>query len=260
LNVRSSILASAFIAWHLAAITIAALPLPDDISKVHGERFSPDDGLARVVRPRLDAVQPAFENSVMWLRQMLAPVERLTDPYVRGLLIGQVWRMFAQPPRSNSWMVVRVFSRHPDGAHDTQNILAMPASGLYAWRFVSAYGPGFRDKALANALEAYLKLKQESPKLPDDAPTHFGRDVLGPISRYYAGERRRELPAGAQVERLEIWYGYQPMSGRGDPPVPRLDIERYYGQLPEIARVSTRLKLDDTFWTLIRADDFLSTK
>lgn len=257
---RSSILASAFIVWHLAAITMAALPSPDDASKVHSERFSPDDGLARVVRPRLDAVQPAFENSVLWLREVLAPVQRLTDPYIRGLLLAQVWRMFAQPPRDNTWMVLRVFSRRPDGAHDTLSILAMPVSGLYAWRFASAYGPGFRDKALGNALDAYLQLRQASPKVQADGPTRSGQDILGPISRYYAGVRRRELPAGAQVERLEIWYGTQLMSGRGDPPVPRVDIERYYGQLPRTARVPTRLKLDDTVWTLIRADDLLTTK
>jgi hypothetical protein len=252
---RASILVSGFIVWHLVAITLAAVPSREDIGKVHGERFSPDDGLARIVRPPLDAVQPAFENAVVGLRDVLEPVRRLTGPYITKLSMGQRWRMFAQPPHTNMWMVIRVASRMPDGARDTENILAMPGSGLYAWRFASAYGPGFRDKALANALDAYIQLRQ-TPDAPADGWTRFGRDVLAPISRYYADERRRQLPAGAQVERLEIWQGYQIMAGRGDPPVPRIEVDRYYEQLPLHARAATGVHLDDTFWTLLRADDF----
>jgi hypothetical protein len=256
----ASILASTFIVWHLVAITMAAVPSRDDIGKVHGERFSPDDGLARVVRPTLDAVQPPFENAVLSLREALEPLRRLTGPYISKLAFGQRWRMFAQPPHSNMWMVIRVFSRLPDGAADTQSVLAMPGSGLYAWRFASAYGPGFRDKALANALDAFIQLRQTSPNSPDDGWTRFGSDVLGPISRYYAAERRRQLPAGAQVERLEIWQGSQVMSGRGDPPVGRVDIDRCYGQLPQGARKQASARVGDTSWTLLRADDFLTSR
>jgi hypothetical protein len=246
---RSSILLSCFIVFHLTAICLEAIPKPDELESVHGERMSPDDTLSRLVRPWLDEIQPSFEGSARWLREVLGPVRRVTEIYVQNLTFGQNWRMFAQPPRSNSWLVIRIFSRMRDGTRDVETTLGVPGTGLYSWKLAGAYRPGFHDKAVSSALDEFLLLLRKTPPAPDDAVTR-----LRPVARYYEGERRRRLAPGDTIERLEIWHGYQMMSARGDPDVPRVDLDRCYSRLPDGAPLRTYIRVDDTHWVLIRVD------
>jgi hypothetical protein len=246
-----SVAASAFICFYLIAATTAAVPSPAELASVTGERYSPDDQVSRRVRPTLDAIQRYTETATRRAWEALAEPRRIVYPPLTRLGLRQRWRMFAQPPRVNTSMAVRVVAQRPDGSPATAALVVLPQLGEDAFKGPSAYQAGFADKAVSNAIDAWSQLRARQPSAPDDALTRFGPDVLASIPRYFGARLAKTLPADARIVRTELWQGAAPMPRRGassNGPKPSLD------QLPFEAELGTRVRNGPSGWTLRRID------
>lgn len=204
-------IAAAAIVFHSAIITVAAIPSPADFQGVKGERESTDDRVARSVRPALDSLVPLVGRVVGIAWRSASPLRPLASRYVATFGLGQSWRMFAQPPRTNNYLAVC-------GETSTKRRCLVVLPGVRPDRFKGpmAFEPGFRDKALSNSLEALIAIKARNPAAPFDEPTRYGADVLAPVARYFGATLQRQL--GAPLVRDEVWYGIDPMTDRGDLP------------------------------------------
>jgi hypothetical protein len=73
----------------------------------------------------------------------------------------------------------------------------------------------FRDKAIINALDAYLVRTVSGDRRSGSAPGAASND-LGPVVRYFRNQLRDRSPRGEQtIARTELWYGRAPIPPPG---------------------------------------------
>ena len=211
------LLASLFIALYLVANLVVAIPGPRDMTRVTGERLSPDDRISRLVRPHLDAVQPAARRLATGVWTVTEPLRRRLGPIVRRARLAQSWRMFAQPPRTNTLLAFRIEGTLPTGQAISRAVVILPASEATQFRGISFYRTRYRDKALSNSVEAWERMRRDQPDLDEQGETTYGPDVFGRIARYFAPRVSAGWPAGTVINRSEVWQGARPIAPRGFP-------------------------------------------
>ena len=244
------LLASAFIALYLLANLVVAIPGPQDMARMTGERFSPDDRLSRLVRPHLDGLQPVAQRLTVAVWTATEPLRQRLGPLVRRARLAQSWRMFAQPPRTNALLAFRVEGRLPTGKSVSRAVQILPGIEDTQFRGISFYRARYRDKALSNSVDAWERMRRDHPDWDEQGETTYGRDTLGRIARYFEPRVSAVFPPGTVVTRSEVWQGARPIAPRGFPEeiweMPSLS------SLPSGASVGQRAGVGRASWVLRR--------
>ena len=239
---RNRLALSAFLAWHVFALTLADIPFPgiDPLPPVDLSRHVADDPIAATVAPALDAVIEPFAPRIAPVLYAMRPIRRAVNVYVGTLRLDQHWGMFVNPPIVNQYMKVRYYvgSSLLTGVPRvtwTATELVLPAHREDRIRARQSFRDSSRDKALGISLDDFsVKLAKYV-----DAEGHLPRELpddLAPIGRYFGRRFEREhLNSNERVVRTELWYGESPNPARGVAPDPavveaRLAVLRtYYG-------------------------------
>jgi hypothetical protein len=201
--VPKSVLLSLFLAWHLLAIALGALPDPNVLTKVE-PRTVPVSGLTRA----LDAVAARFAVVPSTLWYVTAPVRYVAGHYLRVTGVGQKWMMFANPPRYDEYMRVRYYVAGEEAPQPRwmATELIMPTGREDGLRLFRSFRDSYQDKAYATALERFYA-KRGAALMEPNTPSEALPDDLAPVSRYFARRFARALPPGERVVRTELWYG-----------------------------------------------------
>ena len=207
-------LASLLIAYHLIAVSLAAIPSPGELDAVGPAGVEePRDRVARALTPVFDRSTVLLARVERFLYVVTQPFRSITQPYVSAG-IRQRWRMFAHPPTDNRYVRLRYYVQPFPGAPvaNVYSELVLPVGRRESLRY-------FRGKAIRNALDAYLAKEFRevvSPAIEDTAGSGLYRDLI-PLVRYYRGRFQRAQ--AATVHRTELWYGSAPVP----PPGQRID-------------------------------------
>jgi len=190
--------ASCFIAYHLLALTVNAIPTTQDLNPLSAATARQDDKIAGVVTPVLD-------DSVRWLAgvhnavaRVVGPFRRLSRPY---LIIGmwQRWNMFSNPQTDFGYIRLTYYVRSPGLArlHAVRE-LVLPVGRDDRVRLT--YSP--INKAILSSLESYALdrfAKRGEPTVSND---------LLPMVRFFSRRYAREHLTGAdEIIRTELWSG-----------------------------------------------------
>ena len=211
-------LIAAFLAWHLFAISVAALPPPNRLS--HFPPRDPSTALNPVfyrITLALDAVAYGTEvvESAAW--RATRPLHRAITYYLRLTGLGQTWSMFANPPTYAQYMRVRYYVRSPAGREWVATELVLPANREDRTRTFQSFRDSYRDKALGVAIGRFYDRRRRELIAPNTRPEQLPTD-LAPIARYFSREFARTHLAGGneRVVRTEVWVGTAPIPRLGD--------------------------------------------
>jgi len=227
-------LSSVFIAWHLLAISIGALPPPERFSNFPKREptalGAPFDSATAAVDSLTQFVAP-FERMVWWVTR---PIDRAARVYRSLAGLNQSWAMFSNPPKVDEYVRVRYYVEERSGRRWTATELVSPAHREDRVRLVKSYRDSYQDKAIAIAVGGFYTRRRASSIRPDTKPSELPDD-LAPIGRYFARTfARRALSADQKISRVEVWVGRARTPPPGAPRVPdqlaeRLDVlEAYY--------------------------------
>ena len=205
---------SLFICWHLAAMAVAAIPSPEQLAGVAGTARAADDSVSAIVRPFAGSLARVLLAADRLAAAIVAPVRPVFAAYVTPLGLEQAWNMFANPPLMSEYLRVRYYVREPEGrtALETEIVFPVRPSGLHV---AAAFRRGHQDKAVSNAVYAYLRernrrrLRGESGPIDNDDPA--ASRTLAPVVAYFrdrfVDERYRTTGVRPDVVRSEAWYG-----------------------------------------------------
>jgi hypothetical protein len=192
---------SLLILYHLTAVGVGLLPVPADLPSIPSDR----------PRTIVDLAAAALARVERTLYVWSAPARALTYPY-REAGLRQKWDMFAAPKAADQY--VRLDHLVVDRVAGRRRIvseLVLPAQPDDQLRLRH----DFRDKAIINALDAFLlrtaRTGQRSGPARDAA-----RNDLGPVVRYFSSRLRDRLrPGDETIARTELWYGRAPIPPPG---------------------------------------------
>jgi len=245
---------SALIVYHLAALSIDAIPPPSSLIRVGSIRPPQTTVVARYVTPILDRVALFAARANRYLFAIVSAPRRLTNPYIEAGLT-QKWNMFSEPDTDDRYLrLAYVVSPGPSEKPIVVRALVFPAHREDAVRLLHDY----RDKAVMLVLREFA---QDRTKHPDQTPTW---STFTPLVRYFRHRYEEEyLTRGRTVTRTEVWYGSAPMPPPGDrldeqDVSTRLDVLRNYydGPVPAIftngvsGSVGSQEREADIVWTL----------
>ena len=209
----------AFVAWHLMAIALGAIP-PSSALSNFPERTTPSalgptvDGLTRVI-DRVTQAAFVVPRAFLWLT---SPIHPLATAYRRLTGVGQSWAMFSNPPQYDEYVRTRYYVQPPQGRPYTVSELVSPALREDRLRLVESYRASYQDKAIAIALASFYTRRKKELIAPGTRPEQLPDD-LAPIGRYFARKytgRGLEDP-GARIVRIEVWVGRAKSPGLGVP-------------------------------------------
>lgn len=224
---------TAAITLHLVLLILAGLPDPATIYSLRGRSDTADStpvrrALSPIAGHAALGATSAFQSA--WHRAR--PVLTLARRYTRLLGLQQDWRMFANPPLTNTYLVARYhFSNAAGSGLATREELLFPAQ-QHRIRNASAFMLSYRDKAIANALGAYDEAAREFPG-DTRRPTAFGFDPLGAVSRWASARLTPQgLGPDVQLRQTELW--------RAEIAIRRPGVEVSPGAIPTWHRVDAR--------------------
>jgi hypothetical protein len=207
-----------FLAWHLFAISVAALPPPNRLS--HFPSRDPASAVNPVfyrVTLALDAVARGTElvESAAW--RATRPLHRAINRYLNVTGLGQTWSMFANPPTYAQYMRVRYYVQQPSRRTWVATELVLPTNREDRVRTFQSFRDSYRDKALAVAIGRFLDRRKTELVAPTTRPEELPQD-LAPVARYFSREFARTYLAesGERVGRIEIWVGTAPIPRLGE--------------------------------------------
>jgi hypothetical protein len=209
----------AFVAWHLTAIVLGALPKPGELSNFP-QRTTPGrlgpafDGITTAV-DGVTKVIFVVPRAFWWLT---TPIHSLAARYRALAGAGQSWAMFSNPPQYSEYLRTRYYVKPTRGRVYTVTELVSPALREDQIRLVRSYRASYEDKAVAIATAGFYRRRKpaliqpgtRSEQLPDD---------LVPIGRYFARKYSARVldGTGDRIMRTEVWAGRAPMSPLGAP-------------------------------------------
>lgn len=206
-------LVSVFLAGHLAAIGVSAIPSAGSLSADARVPGAPPNAVSAAVTPRLDRLARTSAAVLERLDTVVAPVRRATGPYLQRLGLYQTWRMFTSPPRYDSYVRMRYFVASPKGGSSVlpafvATELIYPAGREDRVKLLQ-YQNAYRNKALSNAMDRFHVQYAAQLVRPrgDFMPGEAGRH-LAPLARYYTRRfTSGHLSNGERVVRAELWHG-----------------------------------------------------
>jgi hypothetical protein len=142
------------------------------------------------------------------------PLGAMAGAYLGAIGLDQRWTMFAHPPAFDQYVRVRYFVAPDIGADHgawAATELVMPAHREDRVRLAQSFRDSYRDKAIAIAVEEFLR-RPEHDGVARDRTTAAVPDDLAPVARYFAAQfARRHLRAGERIVRTEVWVGAAPL-------------------------------------------------
>lgn len=208
-----------FLAWHLFAISVAALPAPNRFARF--PQRDPSSALNPVVHRvtlALDGVARVTEIVESGLWRATRPLHRVVTYYLRLTGLGQTWSMFANPPTYAQYMRVRYYVEPPSGRTWLATELVWPTNREDRVRTVESFRDSYRDKALSVALGHFYERRKAGLVAPETKPDQLPAD-LAPIARYFAREfARAHLTDNDRITRTEVWVGTAPIAPLGTAP------------------------------------------
>jgi hypothetical protein len=259
-------LISAFIVFHLIAITVGAIPDPESIPQEIPSNRATLTFLGTTLAPTFDAlVAPELAlNRVAW--RATAWLRRPSRVYLRATRQWEVWNMFCRPTRHDIYMHIRYYTKTP-GSHllRVHRELIFPAHPEGSTRVIKGYSDSFRDKAIELAFDTYFARVREEEKTVGYAKAVERSEqelfpVIRPFARRYVA---RNLEPGERLLRAELWRGVVPNAPPGeatssDVLAERLDMLQRYdavtdlGLLPEseLPELRSFIRDADVEWVL----------
>jgi hypothetical protein len=260
---RSHLGASAFLLWHLVAISISAVPAPDDVNSRNLPR-RPESYTPPLPVAILDNLSRRLEQVEADVWAVTRPLHKATETYLAVTGLRQVWDMFYGPPTESRFLRLRYYIVAPSGATWTATELVGPAHRDDRIGLVDSFRASYQDKAYENA---FAGLGSQLQLTGTDAPGQIA-DSLAPIAQYFARRfRDARLVPGERVLRVDVWYGGASILPPGQRPRPqqsearRMLLERYAAG-PVESRVDDSVRPAfgsvereaDIVWTLLYID------
>ncbi len=208
---------SAFLAWHLAAIAVGAIPAPQSLAKVE-VRSPASPSLKQRVTYALDLATAglATAHAVLW--RVTGPVRIPAKAYLSLFSLAQPWGMFSNPPQTDQYARVRYYVKPESGPVWAATELVMPAHREDKVRLLASFQDSYRDKAIAIASDDFYRRRRQPLIRPDTRSAELPDD-LAPVGRYFARAfERQHLDAGKErITRIEVWLGSSPTPPPGTP-------------------------------------------
>jgi hypothetical protein len=201
-----------FLAWHLFAISVAALPPPSRLS--HFPQRDPSAALNPAfyrITLALDGIARATEFVEKGIWHATRPLHPAVNSYVRLTGLSQTWSMFANPPTYAQYIRVRYYIEPPAGRRWVATELVLPTNREDRVRTFQSFRDSYRDKALAVAMGHFYDRRKADVIAPGTRPEQLPTD-LAPVARYFKGEfAKRYLTSGGRIVRTEVWIGTAPI-------------------------------------------------
>src|SRR6188508_709250 len=173
---RDRWLISGLILFHLAAVTLAALPPLEALQRFDVSRRAEGDG--RFVPEAFDSVAAFARRAQASVFTFSKPVSRITQPYIQAGL-NQRWDMFSNPATDDHYVRIDYHVVAAAGAVVYYE-LVFPAEDETRVRI----GHRFQDKAIVGAFEKFFLAIQKGTF--DDPSVVPGSDKLIPIARHFS--------------------------------------------------------------------------
>jgi hypothetical protein len=216
-----------FLAWHLFAISVAALPPPNRLS--HFPQRDPSSALNPVfyrITLTLDGVARVTEAIESGLWRATRPMHRVIRYYLRLTGLGQTWSMFANPPTYAQYMRVRYYVESPSGRTWVASELVWPTNREDRVRTFQSFRDSYRDKAMSVAVGRFYDRRKAELIQPETTPDQLPKD-LAPIARYFSREfARAHVTDGERITRTEVWVGTAPIAPLGTAPDAEARLDR----------------------------------
>jgi hypothetical protein len=233
---------SLLLACHLLAVLTAAIPSPADMAFAASQ---PTSALATGGKSSLDALATMVQRATTALYAVVAPIQIIARPYVRAGLY-QRWNMFSALSTDDHY--VRLDYEVQEGTdYQVYRQLILPSSREDRPRWVHNY----RDKAVINALNAYLRERADAPRQPSRQ--------LDPLARYLTTRYRDQHGIAGRILRTSVWYGVAPGAGKtsevGGEPGRAAVLEHYYGNsaVPVAPAMRPVYREGDITWSRLTA-------
>ena len=229
---------SLLLAFHVVAITRAAIPNPRSLEVEERDGAPPSNLLSSVLTPVLDWSAGVAASAQRRFLEVTAPIRPATQAYVDTGL-PQRWNLFAEPMRQHRYIRFDYYIASENSTKPTvYQELVVPTQTEADVRY--SYRPV--DKALRKSVNAFIA------RLDDDSPTGRAEDAratpakrLAPMFRYFNTRFLAQLNVPAdRLVRTEMWLGAAPIPPLGqqfDPAVyrQRLDhLTRYRDIEPDL--------------------------
>jgi hypothetical protein len=222
-------LVSAFIVFHILAITVTAIPAPDAVVPEYRSGQASLTFLGRTLGPVADAtVAPlrAFQVAAWSATQTLRAIAR---PYILATRQFELWNMFSRPSRYDEYIALRYYVAAPGSSLlRVQRELVSPAHGEGGTRLLNPPSDAFRDKAIALFIESYFDKAQRERARNRSELTERPQEILFPIVNAFARRfKATGISAGEALVRTELWRGTAPIPPPGQvSPTEALDERR----------------------------------
>ena len=262
---RTQRLISAFVVFHLCALAICAIPVPDELPRQVPVDRSGQIGLRRAA-PLLDTLA-RYEVAVdraLWA--LVQPIRRPFWLYMRATRQTPQWNMFFRPPEGDNYIALKYYLAAPGSSMLTvYKELIFPTHPGGRFRAVRAYSASFRDKAIDNTYQAYYTRLERELKRTDLAHAAASAQVtvLPVIQAFGRRFAARNLAPGERLTRVELWRALAPLPRPGESSDAatrnaRQDIlDKYDGVSGEVVPTSRAIPLRasmreaDIVWTLL---------
>jgi hypothetical protein len=206
-----------FLAWHLFAIAVAALPPPDRLSQPtqRDPSASPGPVFYRITLA-LDAAARAVEIVESGLWRLTRPVHPAINYYLGLTGLSQNWAMFANPPTTAQYLRVRYYVEPRGGGRAwVATELVWPSNREDRVRTFQSFRDSYRDKALAVASGRFYDRRKPAMITPGARPEELPDD-LAPVARYFSRAfARTHLDDTEEIVRTEVWFGNAPIPPLG---------------------------------------------
>lgn len=208
--------ASALILFHLAALSLAAIPDPVKLRQMELRPRAQPDPLAAIVTPALDRASAWLTGLETTLFALARPVRTLTQPYVNGG-VPQRWIMFSTPWTDDQYVRLDYYvaSGARSGAPRVFRELVLPGQNEGHVRLIHK----FSDKAIVGSLDAYrtaLAKRYDSGDWGEGSGDSLPPSEVTALMRHFRARfRDGSLAADEDVVRIELWYGEAPIPPPG---------------------------------------------
>jgi hypothetical protein len=266
---RRERLISAFIVFHLLAITVTAIPAPDLLKPESQPVESELSALGRSLAPLADATVAPLRALQLAAWTGTKGLRAIVRPYVQATWLFEQWDMFSGPSRVDHYIVLWYYTSVPGSPLlRVQRELISPAHGEGGSRLMNSPGDAFRDKAIVTFVLSYLKRVRDHDPHRSEA-SERSQEVVYPIIRTYAARfKTKNVTAGETLVRTDLWRGTAPIPPTGQTvPTETLEerrqvLERYQGHVDvalvpreRLPRFGAVFREADLTWTLLATVD-----
>ena len=211
-------LVSAFIVFHVVALSVGATPSPAELPEPGGTSRSLP-GLRGVVTTVLDSAVATLRPFHAFLYDALAPVRPAARLYLGATGQYERWNMFSRPVQADMYVHLRYYVAAPASRRlRADRELVFPAHPPGRPRVLAGFADSFTDKAIDLSLQSFetrLDRARRAGHDDEEALALAGRE-LAPLMRFFARRYAdRALPPGGRLVRVELWRGSAPMAPLG---------------------------------------------